>query len=202
MLPSQQNSFRSFHLNRLSFHTKFTKFSIVILYGTNSQKWRLNTGWGLIFQAEVERLIFEDPAPDTGFMLHPDLKWVCGAKAILFVVYSGRSLTFIPSQSEVEMINPILRKQTLTKFKPAIYDCEIFDLFALPWAAPPKWLAIPLRRDWCSVAGSSRCGEPVLLGHMPQVSMSSGCAHFSLSPSISTNVQLDSILQTSNPATE
>lgn len=27
-------------------------------------------------QAEVERLLFEDPDPDTGFMLHPDLKWV------------------------------------------------------------------------------------------------------------------------------
>lgn len=26
-------------------------------------------------QAEVERLLFEDPDPDTGFMLHPDLKW-------------------------------------------------------------------------------------------------------------------------------
>jgi hypothetical protein len=28
-----------------------------------------------IWQAEVERLLFEDPDPDTGFMLHPDLKW-------------------------------------------------------------------------------------------------------------------------------
>lgn len=27
-------------------------------------------------QAEVGRLLFEDPDPDTGFMLHPDLKWV------------------------------------------------------------------------------------------------------------------------------
>lgn len=26
-------------------------------------------------KAEVERLIFEDPDPDVGFMLHPDLKW-------------------------------------------------------------------------------------------------------------------------------
>ena len=26
-------------------------------------------------QAEVERLLFEDPDLDTGFMLHPDLKW-------------------------------------------------------------------------------------------------------------------------------
>ena len=26
-------------------------------------------------QAEVERLLFEDPDPETGFMLHPDLKW-------------------------------------------------------------------------------------------------------------------------------
>ena len=23
----------------------------------------------------MERLLFEDPDPDTGFMLHPDLKW-------------------------------------------------------------------------------------------------------------------------------
>ena len=26
-------------------------------------------------QAEVERLLFEDPDPATGFLLHPDLKW-------------------------------------------------------------------------------------------------------------------------------
>ena len=26
-------------------------------------------------QAEAERLLFEDPDPETGFMLHPDLKW-------------------------------------------------------------------------------------------------------------------------------
>ncbi len=26
-------------------------------------------------KAEAERLIFEDPDPDTGFMLHPDMKW-------------------------------------------------------------------------------------------------------------------------------
>ena len=24
---------------------------------------------------EVDRLLFEDPDPETGFMLHPDLKW-------------------------------------------------------------------------------------------------------------------------------
>lgn len=27
-------------------------------------------------QAEVDRLLFEDPNPQLGFMLHPDLKWV------------------------------------------------------------------------------------------------------------------------------
>ena len=27
-------------------------------------------------QKEIERLIFEDPDPDKGFMLHIDLKWV------------------------------------------------------------------------------------------------------------------------------
>ena len=27
-------------------------------------------------QAEVDRLIFEDADPETGFLLHPDLKWV------------------------------------------------------------------------------------------------------------------------------
>ena len=26
-------------------------------------------------QAEVERLLFEDAESETGFMLHPDLKW-------------------------------------------------------------------------------------------------------------------------------
>ena len=26
-------------------------------------------------QAEVDRLLFDDPDPDMGFMLHPDLKW-------------------------------------------------------------------------------------------------------------------------------
>jgi len=31
-------------------------------------------------QAEVERLVFEDSDPDTGFMLHPDMKWV-GARS-------------------------------------------------------------------------------------------------------------------------
>ena len=30
----------------------------------------------LHMQAEAERLIFEDPDPETGFLLHPDLKWV------------------------------------------------------------------------------------------------------------------------------
>jgi m7GpppX diphosphatase len=29
----------------------------------------------LCCKAEVERLLFEDPDPDIGFMLHPDLKW-------------------------------------------------------------------------------------------------------------------------------
>ena len=29
-----------------------------------------------LLQAEAERLLFEDPDPDTGFMMHPDLKWV------------------------------------------------------------------------------------------------------------------------------
>lgn len=27
------------------------------------------------FQAEAERLLYEDVDPDTGFMLHPDMKW-------------------------------------------------------------------------------------------------------------------------------
>lgn len=27
-------------------------------------------------QAEVERLIFEDSDPETGFVVHPDMKWV------------------------------------------------------------------------------------------------------------------------------
>ena len=27
-------------------------------------------------QAEADRLIFEDADPETGFLLHPDLKWV------------------------------------------------------------------------------------------------------------------------------
>jgi hypothetical protein len=26
-------------------------------------------------QAEAERLVYEDPHPELGFMLHPDLKW-------------------------------------------------------------------------------------------------------------------------------
>ena len=30
----------------------------------------------LFIQAEADRLIFEDADPDTGFVLHPDLKWV------------------------------------------------------------------------------------------------------------------------------
>jgi hypothetical protein len=34
--------------------------------------WRFSRG---ALQAEVERLLFEDPDPDMGFMLHPDLKW-------------------------------------------------------------------------------------------------------------------------------
>ncbi len=29
-----------------------------------------------VLQAEQERLIFHDPDPVGGFMLHPDLKWV------------------------------------------------------------------------------------------------------------------------------
>ena len=27
-------------------------------------------------QAEADRLIFEDADPETGFLMHPDLKWV------------------------------------------------------------------------------------------------------------------------------
>ena len=30
----------------------------------------------ICWQAEAERLLFEDPDPETGFMLHPDLKCV------------------------------------------------------------------------------------------------------------------------------
>ena len=29
-------------------------------------------------QAEVDRLIYDDPDNAVGFMLHPDMKWVCG----------------------------------------------------------------------------------------------------------------------------
>lgn len=33
-------------------------------------------GWGIAcMQAEADRLLFEDSDPETGFMLHPDLKW-------------------------------------------------------------------------------------------------------------------------------
>lgn len=28
-------------------------------------------------QAEADRLIFEDPDAEVGFVLHPDMKWVC-----------------------------------------------------------------------------------------------------------------------------
>jgi hypothetical protein len=31
-------------------------------------------------QAEADRLIYEDPDEQLGFMLHPDMKWVCGMR--------------------------------------------------------------------------------------------------------------------------
>jgi len=31
-------------------------------------------------QAEADRLIYEDPDEQSGFMLHPDMKWVCGMR--------------------------------------------------------------------------------------------------------------------------
>ena len=30
-------------------------------------------------------MLFEDPDPDTGFMLHPDLKWVSGTQICVFL---------------------------------------------------------------------------------------------------------------------
>ena len=37
----------------------------------------------LPLQAETDRLLFEDPDPETGFMLHPDLKWVSKPQYVL-----------------------------------------------------------------------------------------------------------------------
>lgn len=37
-------------------------------------------------KAEAERLLFEDPDPETGFMLHPDLKWDQGQLTNLYCV--------------------------------------------------------------------------------------------------------------------
>ena len=38
-----------------------------------------NTNNNCACQAEAERLLYEDADPEVGFMLHPDLKWVCSS---------------------------------------------------------------------------------------------------------------------------
>lgn len=52
----------------------------------------------LPLQAETDRMLFEDSDPATGFMLHPDLKWVSGTFICVlfqFVLLSGASSTQI-----------------------------------------------------------------------------------------------------------
>lgn len=38
----------------------------------------------MVAQAEAERLLFEDPHPATGFVMHPDLKWDQGQTEALY----------------------------------------------------------------------------------------------------------------------
>ncbi|KAF4525641.1 hypothetical protein B566_EDAN001241 [Ephemera danica] len=68
--------------------------------------WVLNV---LDHKAEADRVVFEDPDPEIGFILAPDLKWDCETRETLYVLAIVRKLNIVSIRDLTAEHLPLLR---------------------------------------------------------------------------------------------